>query len=72
MIWYHPKYYAALRAERKKLQAASDKPQAPSVKQQEPRPASAKLQASSSKRIKKIPASFKPQAERFKIPAGCL
>ena len=31
MTWYHPKYYAALRAERKKLQAASDK-------QQEPRP----------------------------------
>jgi hypothetical protein len=25
-MWYHPKYYAALRAERRKLQAASDKP----------------------------------------------
>ena len=28
MTWYHPKYYAALRAERKKLQATSDKRQA--------------------------------------------
>ena len=40
MTWYHPKYYAALRAERKKLQAASAKPQAPSGKRQGPdRPA---------------------------------
>ena len=38
MTWYHPKYYAALRAERKKLQAASAKHQASSDKQQEPRP----------------------------------
>ena len=43
MTWYHPKYYAALRAERKKLQASSDKPQAeesrpvrPSAKHQAP------------------------------------
>jgi hypothetical protein len=44
MTFYHPKYYAALRAERKKLQAASAKPQAsrperpkePSSKQQAP------------------------------------
>ena len=34
MTWYHPKYYAALRAERKKLQAASSKQQASSSKQQ--------------------------------------
>jgi hypothetical protein len=34
MTWYHPKYYAALRAERKKLQAASAKQQASSSKQQ--------------------------------------
>ena len=34
MTWYHPKYYAALRAERKKLQAASVKQQASSSKQQ--------------------------------------
>ena len=31
MIWYHPKYYAEMRAERRKLQAASIKPQAPSA-----------------------------------------
>ena len=40
MTWYHPKYYAALRAEKRKLQASSLKPQAPSSKRQEPdRPA---------------------------------
>ena len=33
-MWHHPKYYAALRAERKKLQAASAKQQASSSKQQ--------------------------------------
>jgi len=33
-MYYHPKYYAALRAERRKLQASSDKPQAPSSKHQ--------------------------------------
>ena len=33
-MWRHPKYYAALRAERKKLQAASVKQQASSSKQQ--------------------------------------
>ena len=32
MEFKHPKYYAALRAERRKLQAASSKPQAPSAK----------------------------------------
>ena len=31
MTWYHPKYYAEMRAERRKLQAASIKPQAPSA-----------------------------------------
>jgi hypothetical protein len=31
MTWYHPKYYAEMRAERRKLQAASVKPQAPSA-----------------------------------------
>ena len=44
MTFYHPKYYAALRAERKKLQAASATPHAsrperakdPSAKQQAP------------------------------------
>ena len=40
MTWYHPKYYAALRAEKRKLQASSFKPQATSGKRQEPdRPA---------------------------------
>ena len=38
MEFRHPKYYAALRAERRKLQAASAKPQASSSKRQEPRP----------------------------------
>ena len=31
MTWYHPKHYAALRAEKRKLQAASLKHQAPSA-----------------------------------------
>ena len=40
MTWYHPKYYAALRAEKRKLQASSAKPQASSSKLQAPdRPA---------------------------------
>ena len=34
MEFKHPKYYAALRAERRKLQAASFKPQAASLKLQ--------------------------------------
>ena len=52
MTWYHPKYYAALRAERKKHQASSSKqqatdPQASSDKRQALRH---KPQASSHKR----------------------
>ena len=40
MTWYHPKYYAALRAEKRKLQASSLKLQATSGKRQGPdRPA---------------------------------
>ena len=39
-MYYHPKHYAALRAERRKLQASSSKPQATSGKRQGPdRPA---------------------------------
>ena len=33
MTWYHPKHYAEMRAERRKLQAASFKRQAPSAKE---------------------------------------
>ena len=33
-MFHHPKYYAALRAEYRKLQASSPKPQAPSLKHQ--------------------------------------
>ena len=65
MTFYHPKYYAALRAERKKLQAASAKQEVTSYKLPGPRPisnankglihkrqaTSDKLQASSSKLI---------------------
>ena len=48
MEFKHPKYYAALRAEYRKLQAPSLKPKkAPSCKPQAP---SIKLQASSRKR----------------------
>ena len=51
MTWYHPKYYAALRAERKKLQAqesTSDKriqPEVASNKQQAQKSSSVKHQA---------------------------
>ena len=48
-MYYHPKYYAALRAERRKLQAASSKPQAPSELNSELQASSPKQQASSSK-----------------------
>ena len=43
MPWYHPKHYAALRAEKRKLQAAS-------VKLQAIQASSGKLQAPSNKR----------------------
>jgi len=39
-MWYHPKYYAALRAERKKLQASSVKQEVTSYKLPGPRPIS--------------------------------
>ena len=45
MTWYHPKYYAALRAERRNLQAASAKPQAP--RPERPKEPSSKHQAAS-------------------------
>ena len=47
MEFRHPKYYAALRAERKKLQASSAKPQAAQPDQPS---AKLKLQVPSSKR----------------------
>jgi hypothetical protein len=47
MTWYHPKYYAALRAEKKKLQAASVKPEEP--RPERPKVPSSKHQASSVK-----------------------
>ena len=46
MEFKHPKYYAALRAERRKQQASSDKPQAEESRPGRP---SAKHQASSVK-----------------------
>ena len=58
MEFKHPKYYAALRAERRKLQAASDKPQAYQINyddfckgdEEKPQASSSKPQASSPKR----------------------
>jgi len=47
MTWHHPKYYAALRAERRKLQAASVKPQA--SQPDRPKEPSSKQQAASVK-----------------------
>ena len=44
-MFYHPKYYAALRAERKKLQAASAKPEKPLPER--PKVPSSKHQAAS-------------------------
>ena len=49
MEFKHPKYYAALRAERRKLQAASLKPQAASFKLRRFFGGSPKLQAASYK-----------------------
>jgi len=46
-MYHHPKYYAALRAERRKHQAASAKPQAP---------------AGTAERAKRQAPSFKHQA----------
>jgi len=46
-MFYHPKYYAALRAERKKLQAASAKPEEP--RPERPKVPSSKHQAASVK-----------------------
>ena len=49
MTWYQPKYYAALRAEKRKLQASSPKPQAPSESNSKLQASSPKQEASSSK-----------------------
>ena len=50
-MYYHPKHYAALRAERRKLQAASLKQaeEAASLKLQASEASSSKLQAQTSK-----------------------
>ena len=63
----HPKYYAKLRAERRKLQAAS-------LKQaiQETVPQCDIEEASSTKRIKLQAASRKPQAASFKLQAASV
>jgi len=49
-MFYHPKYYKEMRAERRKLQAASSKPQAfePTCSSSKPQASSVKLQAPSS------------------------
>ena len=74
-MYYHPKYYAALRAERKKLQASSAKPQAaqpdrPSAKHQapsvKPQAASIKLQAASDK-LHNISAFIKFHVTRSEV-----
>ena len=49
MEFKHPKYYAALRAERRKLQAASFTPQAVEASSSKPQALKRKLQASSRK-----------------------
>ena len=61
MTWYHPKYYAELRAERRKLQAASDKQQASKL-QAQPEVASYKPQAPSDESHKLQASSDKQQA----------
>jgi len=64
-MYHHPKYYAALRAERRKLQASSPKPQADeSSKLQASSP---KQQASSSEGSSEDLRSFKPQASSSMI-----
>ena len=64
MIWYHPKYYAELRAARKKLQAQ----EGARAKRAQPEVASNKRrspQASSAKRGKIQATSIKRQANRI-------
>jgi len=75
-MYYHPKYYAALRAEKRKLQAASlkqaiqetvpqcDIEEAASSKPQAPSESNSKLQASSPKQQA---SSSKPQASSSMI-----
>ena len=62
MTYYHPKYYAALRAQKRKLQAPSLKPQASSSKRRELQAASLKPQAIQA-------PSSKPQAPSGKLQA---
>ncbi len=65
MIWYHPKYYAELRAARKKLQAQ----EATSAKRVQPEVASNKQQATSAEVLKRQAPSeerYKPQASSDK------
>jgi len=64
--FHHPKYYKEMRAKRRKLQAASDKPQAYQINyddfckgDEEPQASSSKPQASSPKHKA---SSSKPQA----------
>ena len=66
-MYYHPKYYKEMRAKRRKLQAASDKPQAYQINyddfckgdEEEPQASSSKPQASSPKHKA---SSSKPKA----------
>ena len=71
MTFYHPKYYAALRAERKKLQAASDKLQATSNKGPERQAPSSKPQANRNQNLVRVQVlkSLKQQAPSFKLQA---
>ena len=63
----HPKYYAEMRAERRKLQAASSKPQAPSDSSSKQQASSPKQQASSSEGSSEDLRSSKPQASSSMI-----
>jgi len=60
MTWYHPKHYAALRAERRKHQASSAKHQAPSVKHQAHKKNPGKIQAPSNKPQAPSPGRLDP------------
>jgi len=57
-MWYHPKYYKEMRAERRKLQAASSKGSSEDLR-------SSKLQA-----FEPTCSSSKPQASSVKLQAA--
>ena len=75
MEFRHPKYYAALRAERRKHQASSAKQQAPSVKHQAHKKNPGKIQAPSNKPQAPSPGRLDPRYkhhETFENDSGTL